>query len=292
VAVTCLQQAKIKTAVLRVFFTTSLGRRILDRKYAEGNRIGRAILTNDQETFRSWLETKPDLEIRDGSLQTPLYAAVAFRRSEMLKALIDAHANVNSVNGIDLESAVALAVRNHDRDLAQVLVASGANINQWDRNGKTPLIFAAKEGRAELVDFLLSLHASPDLSDYKIGYTPLMWATANGRVDIMDELVRGGAKVEVKNSLGQTAMHVSAQYDCSRCAELLLRDGAEVDAHDKNGETPFLLSIEENKLGAAAFLVKHGADPRAKDAEGHDASFFARKSHSVAAQEFVRSLGQ
>jgi ankyrin repeat protein len=290
VAVTCVQKKEIKTAVLRRFFTTRLGRYFLDRKYAEGDRIGRAILTNDQTTFHSWLEAKPDLEIRDKSLQTPLYVAVAFRRPEMLKALIDAHANVNSVNGLDVESPVALAVRNNDRELTQLLVAAGANINQWDRHGQTPLIFAAQEGTADLVDFLLKLHASPDLSDYKIGYTPLMWATSNDRVEIMESLLRGGAKVDVKNSLGQTALHVSAQYDCVQCADLLLRRGAVIDLQDAKGVTPFLVAIAENKLGVAAFLLKHGASARAKDAEGHDALFFARKSRSTTAQEFVQGI--
>jgi hypothetical protein len=85
--------------------------------------------------------------------------------------------------------------------VAKRLLEAGAPVNQ---SGWTPLMYAAYEGRADMVELLLSKGAevnalSPNLS------TPLMLAARNGRMEAVRLLLKAGAETELKNDQGYTA---------------------------------------------------------------------------------------
>ena len=54
-------------------------------------------------------------------------------------------------------------------------------MNQRDSTGLTPLMWAAKYGREEVVKLLLQQkHTQPDIADTKFGRTALAWAAGSG----------------------------------------------------------------------------------------------------------------
>jgi hypothetical protein len=71
--------------------------------------------------------------------------------------------------------------------------ASGVSTGARDENGRTALLRAVLEGRAETVDSLLAAGADPNAAD-RDGITPLQAARAAGRSDIADALRRAGAR--------------------------------------------------------------------------------------------------
>jgi ankyrin repeat protein len=62
-----------------------------------------------------------------------------------------------------------------------LLEKDGVDANTKDKNGRTPLSWAAQKGHYAVVKLLLAKDgADPDSKDTKCGLTPLSWAAANG----------------------------------------------------------------------------------------------------------------
>ena len=59
-------------------------------------------------------------------------------------------------------------------------------VNKGDGSGLTPLMWAARYGREEVVKLLLQQkHIQPDMRDWQYGRTALSWAAGNGRVGVV-----------------------------------------------------------------------------------------------------------
>jgi hypothetical protein len=106
------------------------------------------------------------------------------------------------------------AVKNGDYATADKLILMGADVNQQDEHGWTPLNFAAGKGYLSLVKLLVENGA--DL--FKVGHdlrTPYMIAHAAGRVSVMKYLM----EVE-KNFPGEKPARTPRKY----CKAYYLKD--------------------------------------------------------------------
>ncbi|KAI9487660.1 MAG: DIL domain-containing protein [Benjaminiella poitrasii] len=72
-----------------------------------------------------------------------------------------------------------------------------------ENDGSTPLIYASCFGKLETVEYLLQIGAKVDVQD-KIGWTALMWATTKGHSDIVQLLLDHSASSETKSASGRT----------------------------------------------------------------------------------------
>lgn len=99
------------------------------------------------------------------------------------------------------------------------MIASGncAEVrNRLEKNGdllktrsqisETPLICAAREGKTEIVKYLLEIGADPDAATFKgeIG-AAICWAARFGRADIVDTLISSGANRQIALGPGHWA---------------------------------------------------------------------------------------
>ncbi len=81
-------------------------------------------------------------------------------------------------------TALHMAARRGNVEIANVLIGRGATIDVQDKKGETPLRRAINCGRLELVELLMSRGANPLLPDKK-GTTPVAMAvTKNILLDI------------------------------------------------------------------------------------------------------------
>ena len=108
-------------------------------------------------------------------------------------------------------------------ELARVntLLASGGRSAAQDRNGRTALHLAAKEGHAECIESLLAAGHSPAATDSS-RHTPLHKAAANGHAACVSALAAHRATLESVDSDGRTALHLAARNGHVECATALL----------------------------------------------------------------------
>ncbi len=128
---------------------------IIDRLHKEGDRL------DDK------------MNVIGMSPLTPLMALATTHRTDAVRALLDAGANVAEVDddGISLLSWAAIANR---VEMARVLIERGADVNHVDKKGMTPLLYAASIdfGDSAMADLLLKSGARTNLRT-KEGLTAL-----------------------------------------------------------------------------------------------------------------------
>jgi ankyrin repeat protein len=89
--------------------------------------------------------------------------------------------NLNFLRGDDFSSTptgqLISAIENNDNSLAEKLILSGVDINiqRWDGDLHTPLIAACRLGNVKIAELLIQSGARVDLKDHD-GYTALKWA--------------------------------------------------------------------------------------------------------------------
>lgn len=115
------------------------------------------------------------------------------------------------------ETLLMMAALRGRLDMMKQLIARGAQIN---REGWTPLHYAASGTEVASTELLLDLHAEIDARAPN-GNTPLMMAAGFGSVDAADLLALRGADVALRNKAGLNAVDYARKADRTRLAERL-----------------------------------------------------------------------
>jgi ankyrin repeat protein len=129
------------------------------------------------------------------NLTNPWYAsnymhyACRFANKEMVKLLLDHGADANHLNWLGISYLHLIAIQG-DTELAQLLIDYGAAINAIeDEYCTTPLGWAAKYERAEMVAFLLQQGADKAPAGVPEWATPLAYAKRGGHTAIVEMLL-------------------------------------------------------------------------------------------------------
>lgn len=137
-----------------------------------------------------------------------------------------------------------------------------------NEQGETALHLAAYLGRKEAVEYLLRHGAKIDSLD-KLKRPPLHWAFISKDVDTITALLDAGANVKIKNSNGETALHIAACNGFKSAVQCCLaQDIANIDDKDNLGYTPLHWAARNNHGEIVGILLKNGANPNIKDNEG------------------------
>ncbi|KAK1516855.1 uncharacterized protein CCOS01_12404 [Colletotrichum costaricense] len=120
----------------------------------------------------------------------------------------------------------------------RLISESGVDVNMESSNGQTPLHWAVRYGHLQLVQVLLRNSANPNKYDNK-QQTPLHEAlikpVANEDANIARELVKYGARSELKNSRGYSAMTFAIKYGPTSIAKILIESQKDLDAEAFDG---------------------------------------------------------
>jgi len=138
---------------------------------------------------------------------------------------------VKPANG-GTEALQLAASRNHLAE-AKFLLKNGAPLP------KDPYLLrnAVGEGYLELVKELLDHGADINARD-KQGFTPLSWAAYNGQDDVCALLVQRGADLEAEADNGRTAIwYIVGSTHCPKALMLMLQKGVGIPAADTRGLT-------------------------------------------------------
>jgi ankyrin repeat protein len=161
----------------------------------------------------------------------------------------------------------------------------------------TPLLYASRDGRLEIAEALLAAGADVKAADAN-GITPLLMAITNAKADVAQLLIERGAPVNAADWYGRTPLWAAVDVrnlekrgpardnGVDRAAMLqlirtLLAKGADANARTKEvqpvrrfilplgslawvdvtGETPFFRAALAGDVTVMRDLLRHGADP-------------------------------
>lgn len=117
----------------------------------------------------------------------PLIAATLAGNAAAVRSHLEAGTDPNLV--YHTNTALTYAARDGFAEIAQLLIAAGADVNWIDGEGVTPLILAAFKGHAELVKLLLDHEADITVQD-QWGRTALDYALRRGDSDPIVQLLQ------------------------------------------------------------------------------------------------------
>ncbi|KAH7145557.1 hypothetical protein B0J13DRAFT_474300, partial [Dactylonectria estremocensis] len=120
------------------------------------------------------------------------------------------------------------------------------------------------------VDITEGFKYKKDLTEYK-GRTPLSWAAQEGKLSMVKALVQGGASAYESDRKGYAPVQRASENGHEAMARLLIDKGAEIDARNKDGSTALILASENGYEAVARLLIDKGADIDARDEDGSTA---------------------
>lgn len=279
--------------------------------YDTGAALRSACWNGDLPEVRRLLAAGAPLEGRDSLKRTPLFLACHHGSPELVKFLLDRGARADVIDGND-DTTVGQACEYGHLEAAKLMLAAGADINRTNKWGRTPLMLASREGRDDVVAWLISqgvdvnfdatsrpaifyatwkehvgivkllLNAgaktamSPELHKILPNQEPLV-ALAAGSNDatFVDLLLDHGAPLTDASSTGRTALMAAAQEANAEMVDHLLEKGADPNAQNSKGETALMLAINYQPAYVLENLLDHGAKLEAKDGNGRTALMWA-----------------
>ena len=148
-------------------------------------------------------------------------------------------------------------------------LTAGTDVNLKDEDGElTPLQMAAGEGQKEIAELLIAKGADVNAMTAD-GLTALFAAILGPHKEIAELLIAKGADVNARGFLGMTPLHAEAMEGNKEIAELLIAAGADLNAKAESGETPLDAAIDLKQTKIADLLRKHGGKTGAElKAEG------------------------
>jgi hypothetical protein len=116
------------------------------------------------------------------------------------------------------------AARDGDIDQVQLLLSKGANVNEKNRMGWTPLHTAIQNRRQALIEPLIAKGADINATNNR-GQTPLLAAVNIGQKDTVELLIAKGADVNVMAG-SDNALSLAKKRRNTEIVDLLLKHGA------------------------------------------------------------------
>ncbi len=234
------------------------------------------IRDHEWEKFTQLLNRDDTLDIntRDSNGNHLLTYAVRFNKLDIVENLIEKNAKYDIVDKIGRSILYDAIVSNFYEIIVKILDYSNKTIGVMitdikDINGSIPLHYAIGFKNVEIVKILLSHKSNTYLTDTS-GYNSLHLATRSGSYEIVREVAKGMGNLNWKTNKGESALHISINYQYNRITTFLLNEGVDPDIIDNENEfSPLHYAVGWNNIDIVELLLKKGADPNKQDIYGN-----------------------
>jgi uncharacterized protein len=200
-------------------------------------------------------------------------------RVDVVSLLLQAGANPHfpSAKGVFLGKTPMMWSASQGRtDVVRVLLAAGVDVNYaspiGNFKGKTSLMWASSQGRLDTVAVLLEAGADVNAVDAD-GVSALSWASGSeasdnegykkglmekankGHFEVVKKLLRYGAKPDLRDKDGITAIMYASFHGHTRAVQTLLNHGADASVMNKAGKTALQLALNAGFADTAQVII-------------------------------------
>ena len=211
-----------------------------------------ACVNGNADTVRRLLDAGADPNAADPGGETALMTAARTGSPAVLRLLLERGAQVEAREPEFGQTALMIAVREDHAPAIDVLLTAGGSPNAQTRKGPTPAFVPPCKGTgcgSEGVG--INRGGLPDRgrrAEVKGGMTPLLYAARDGRAAAARRLVEAGADVELADANGIRPLLMAVINNNLDVARVLLSKGANVNADDFWGRTPLWAAVEYRNL--------------------------------------------
>jgi len=239
-------------------------------------------------------ETDEDLKltlVRAVTASTPVLKSRYFRealekaaylgRLEIVRRIL----NIETFSSASLSQALSDGVWSRDLRIVQALVDAGATLN-WETEGGTPLIAAARAGDLSIVQYLVEAGADPNMWIDDSGYrSPLCDAVYEGHEDICEYLLPfisdseeiEYARQELPKAVIRKQRRENKQlqdffnaviYGKEAKIRKIVAQGFDINSVNEDGETALHDAADRGNVTIIRLLAELGADLNALNEDG------------------------
>ncbi len=184
-----------------------------------------------------------------------LIKAASEGNKDLVELLIDTGMDIDKQD-CDGNTALMYASIHNQCDVIKILVDGGADVNATNHDQATALMIACYSGCQVIVKLLLEKSAHVNAVDAFCS-TALMFASINGYYTIAKLLLEAGADVNASDDLDNTALMDASQQDHQELVKLLLDLGADVTAVDRDGNTALMIALASGHKEIIDLLTGH-----------------------------------
>ncbi|ETL40004.1 hypothetical protein L916_08708 [Phytophthora nicotianae] len=170
-----------------------------------------------------------NVELGDVNGQAPLMVAVKLGSVEVAKLLIESSPNSSHAMNKEGDNVLGIVAYNGQLEIVRLLLNCDLKVNLSNGGATTPLMLAAAQGHAEIINALLDNGAWN-------GHTALTFAAESGQVEAAGVLLEGGAQVNTRG-VDSAPLTPAVQRDHVEMIKLLLVHSANVNLRDSDGDS-------------------------------------------------------
>lgn len=283
----------------------------------QASPLRHAVLNGDARGLKEELSRGANRNERESDGFAPLHEAMLFARTEIAQILLDARADPDIRTGdfgpvpSTQWTPLFFAVDAGRSDLVKLLLEHHANVNVTDRDNKTPLYYAVARQHNDIADLLLKAgaqplpHPPPPLPQPSMEYysshgrMPADKQVAELDLAIMqhdkakvEALLKSGADPNKRNPSGNTPLLAAMKCDME-IVRLLLDDGADPKMRNKSSNqwTPIFFAASYGRDDLISELLRHGAKVNIFDAMGKSPLWYAKTEKKQAAVKALKAAG-
>ena len=226
--------------------------------------IHACVENDDLKGLKDTLQANDPINAVGKSGWTPLQQAVVEGKLDMVKALLEAGADVKLKNHRGDSILHYAFERWYNMDIIKMLVEYGADVDEKNSYGETPLYLSVSQDKGdEAFNYLIEMDVDVNAIDNRDNTSLLH--EGHKHIGIVKKLVEKGLDVNDKDEKGNTALH----YAITKCKDIdiikfLIESGADIHAKNNEGKTPLVEAIKygrgQDRPEAVKILIESGAD--------------------------------
>uniref|UniRef100_A0AAT9UQM9 Ankyrin repeat containing protein n=1 Tax=Apapanepox virus TaxID=3049969 RepID=A0AAT9UQM9_9POXV len=218
----------------------------------------------------------------------PLHKAASLDNTEIAKLLIDSGADIEQIHSGN--SPLYISVYRNNKSLTRYLLKKGVNCNRFflnyydvlydkisddmykifvdfnvdlniqTRNSETPLHYAIKHKKIDLIKILLDNSIKIEKSSFSHKQYLIKALNTNCSNDIITLLIKHGVSINEQDDLGKTPLHHSVINRRKDVIKILLNMGADINVIDDCIGSPLHYAVSRNDIDTTKILLERGAN--------------------------------
>ncbi len=254
-------------STIKYFYSTNVSFTGLDIGEHVSTKINKIIFNGSIGASRNLtFNYKPD-----GSIQNVIMNYDDRIINQVLECEISGVLPVRPVCTEDINKTKSLieAIKASDIDLIETTIECGANVNQVDKNGCTPLMIALEPSCGEI--------------------NPIQYNSPFTKIDqVLDTLINSGAFVNTADLEGETPLIKAAKMNIPNIYNTFIALEADFDAQDRLGNTALMYAVLNGNADIIQQLLDGSPDRGLKNKSGQTAYDIAKQLQKESIIDLVR----